>query len=112
MQKRTVFHQENDTYQYRPRGLYDCALTPYIPYPEVVAYEEKGDGTIELTVDAVWLEENLEQAFSHKVVVRPRSDNGFQYVSNYVIPSEHNVEPNWYTNRLNDEEWTLIMKER
>lgn len=105
LQKRTTYHKESNTYQYRPRGMYDFAPTPYIPYPEVVSYEENEDETITLIVNAVWPEESTEQAFSHELVVRPLLDGGVQYVSNHVIPSEHNVEQTWYTERLTDEEW-------
>lgn len=71
----------------------------------MIAYEENEDGTIKLTVNAVWPEKNRGKAFSHEVVVRPLKDGGFQYVSNYVIPWVENVEEVWYPERLSDEKW-------
>lgn len=105
LQERTVYRAEDDTYRFRPRGMFDLAVTANIPYPEVVSYEENPDGTFALTVNAVWPKEKLEKAFSHVVVIRSLEDGGFQYVSNRVIPSEDNVEPMWYADRLTDEEW-------
>ena len=105
LQQCTIYHEDTETYRYRARGVYDFAPTPCIPYPEVTAYEENQDGTIKLTVKAVWPEKNLENAFTHEVVIRPLEDGGFQYVSNHVIPSAENVEITWYTERLSDDEW-------
>ena len=36
----------------RPRGLYDCEL-PFVPYTEVVSYEELENGELKLFVEAV-----------------------------------------------------------
>lgn len=69
--------------------------TTYIP--EVVSYEEKNDGTITLTVNAVYPEENTSRAFTHKTVVRPLDDGGFQYVSNQIIFPEVGFEPWWHS---------------
>lgn len=101
----TRYHKETETYQYRERGIFDFASTPNIPYPEVISYKENLDGTIQLTVNAVFPERNLGKAFCHEVIIRPLEDGGFQYVSNHVIPSKDNVEMTWYTERLSDEKW-------
>lgn len=87
-------------YEYQPRGMYDSAGGMEAPYPEVVDYEEREDGTLELTINAVWAEMNLGTAFRHKVVIRPMQDGAYQYVSNEIIPSEDNVEPAWYRERM------------
>jgi uncharacterized protein YceK len=105
LQQGTMYSETTKTYQYRTRGMYDFASTPNIPYPEVIAYEENEDGTIKLTVNAVWPEKNCGKAFSHEVVVRPLKDGGFQYVSNNVISWVENVEAVWYPKRLSDEKW-------
>lgn len=102
LRRYVVYHEDTETYQYRQRGMFDLTPTPNIPYPEVVSYEENQDGTIKLTVNAVWREKNLGKAFCHEVVVRPLENGGFQYVSNHVISSEDNVEFTWYTERLSD----------
>lgn len=111
LQKRTIYNEATGTYQYRARGMYDFAPTPYIPYPEVVGYEKNQNGTIKLTVKAVWPEKNLAKAFCHQVVVRPLGNGKFQYVSNYVIPSKENAEVTWYTERLSDEKWKEYYQE-
>lgn len=105
IQKNTNYHAESKTYEYRRRGVYDCLSTATTPYPEVIAVDEKNDGTIKLIVQAVWPEENLSVAFKHEVDIRPLENGGFQYVSNHVIPSQRNVEAEWYDDRLTDEEW-------
>ena len=105
LQENTTYHKESSTYEYRPRGFYDCGPGMEMPYPEVISYEDNQDGTITLTVNAVWREEKLARAFSHEVVIRPLADGGFQYVSNHIIPSDDNVVPRWYTDRLTNEEW-------
>ena len=105
LRRSTVYLDQDKAYQYRTRGQYDFAPIPGVPYPEVAACEENPDGTIRLTVNAVWPKEHLARAFSHEVVIRLLEDGSFQYVSNHVIPSEKNVEPVWYTDRLSDEQW-------
>ncbi|MDV9527825.1 DUF6070 family protein, partial [Clostridioides difficile] len=105
IRQRTTYHEETHTYQYRPRGLYDKGTTPDVPFPEVVSYKENGDGTLKLTVNAVWPKKSLERAFRHEVVVRPLNGGGYQYVSNHVVPSDDNVEPEWYMERLTEEQW-------
>ncbi len=101
----TTYHESMDTYRYRTRGMFDFAPTPNIPEPEVVAYEKNPDGTLRLTVNAVWTEKCLERAFCHEVTVRPLEDGSFQYVSNRVLHSENDVEITWYTERLTEEQW-------
>ena len=101
----TTYHESTDTYRYRTRGMFDFAPTPNIPEPEVVAYEKNPDGTLRLTVNAVWAEKCLEQAFCHEVTVRPLEDGSFQYVANRVLHSENDVEITWYTERLTEGQW-------
>ncbi len=96
------YMKEEQAYAYRTRGFYDCACSPNNPYPEVVSYEEREDGTILLTVDAIWPKESMEQAFCHEVVVEPLENGGFHYLSNRVLPLEGNVEPTWYVEKITD----------
>ena len=104
LQDKTKYSKQDQIYEYRTRGFYDCACSPNLPYPEVISYKENEDGTIKLTVNVVWPEKHLDKVFCHEVVVRPLSNGSFQYVSNHVIPSKKNVEPSWYTEKLTDEE--------
>lgn len=97
--------KEKDIYEYRTRGFWDASYSPHIPYPEVVSYKENTDGTVKLMVNVVWPHRHLAKAYCHEVIVRPLEGGDFQYVSNYIIPSEENVEASWYTEKLSDEKW-------
>ncbi|MBC5690307.1 hypothetical protein H8S37_15430 [Mediterraneibacter sp. NSJ-55] len=95
---------ENGCYRYRQRGQYDIGGNPDTPYPEVVECKENDDGTVTLTVDAVWKKKNTDRAFTHKVQICPRADGTFLYLSNQIEPSGENQIPD-YVPRLSDEEW-------
>ena len=71
-------------FRYRPRGLYDCEF-PYEPYPEVISYEKLQDGTLKLTIEAVWEIRMLDQAITSELMIKPMEDGSFQYLSNKVI---------------------------
>lgn len=105
LRQKMIYHEETDTYQYRARCIYDCGSGTEVPYPEVTSFEENADGTVKLMAEAVWPKKNMDCAFSHEVIVRPLENGEFQYMSNRVIPSETNVEPVWYRERLSEEEW-------
>ena len=107
LQQKTLYHTDTKTYEYRPRGFYEAEY-PEHPYPEVVDYTENADGTITLLVNAVFPYEGLSKVFSHEVVVRPLENDGVQYVSNHVIPSEDNIEESWYKPRLTLAEWAEV----
>ena len=107
LQQKTLYHTDTRTYEYRPRG-FDEAEYPEHPYPEVVDYTENADGTITLLVNVVFPYEGLSKVFSHEVVVRPLENDGVQYVSNHVIPSEDNIEESWYKPRLTLAEWAEV----
>lgn len=99
LREKTAYLSEKAAYEYRPRGFYDSEY-PDIPYPEVVDYTENEDGTITLTVNAVYPKENTAKAFSHKTVIRPLGEGGFQYVSNEMISSEEEDAFWWHSDRL------------
>lgn len=107
LQQKTLYHTDTRTYEYRPRGFYEAEY-PEHPYPEVVDYTENTDGTITLLVNVVFPYEGLSKVFSHEVVVRPLENDGVQYVSNHVIPSEDNIEESWYKPRLTLAEWAEV----
>lgn len=111
LEQKLDYNEKNKTYEYRPRSFYDCSITPNIPYSEVVSYEKNEDGTLQLFVNAVWPEQNLECAFSHKVTIRIMNDGRVQYVSNHIIPSKNNVKPTWHQDRLTKKEWQSILEE-
>ena len=104
IRSRTVYDPGSDTYQYRPRGLEDSEYS-YPPYPEVTAYEIQADGTVKLTVQAVYITKFSDQAVTSELVVRPLPDGSFQYVSNHVTGTTEGISGSWYTPRLTEEEW-------
>lgn len=108
LQSKTVYFPEDKVYEYRPRGFYEAEY-PDIPYPEVVGYEENSDGTITLTVNAVYPDENTSKAFVHEVVIRPLTESSLQYVSNRMLSSEDNYEAWWHTDRLTAKEWEEVL---
>jgi len=104
LRKKAAYLPEDQTYEYRPRGFYEVEY-PEIPYPEVVSYMENSDGTLTLTVNAVYPEENTSRAFTHEIVVRPLGDGGFEYVSNRIIFPEGGYKPWWHSERLTKDQW-------
>lgn len=106
LQSKTVFHPEDSTYEYRPRGFYEVEYPEY-PYPEVTGYAENGDGTVTLLVNVVFPAEDDSRVYAHEVVVRPL-EGGVQYVSNRVIPGEDKREATWYMPRLSRDAWQEI----
>ena len=58
------------------------------PFPEVTDCKENGDDTLDLYVDAVFVEEGTDRAFSHVVTVKEKDDGGFVYLGN-KIDQEH-----------------------
>lgn len=103
LRSKTRYFAEDQTYEYRPRGLYDCEITSL--YPEVTGGWENEDGTLTLTVRAVDPKERKAAAFTHRVVVRPMEAGGFRYVSNQILLPEELPEKGWYRGRLTEEEW-------
>lgn len=104
LQSETMYHAEDETYEYKPRGFYEIEYPSY-PYPEVTAFTEHNDGTITMEVHAVFPDKGLSKVFSHEVVVRPLENGGVQYLSNQVLTWENGYESIWYTPRLTAEEW-------
>lgn len=104
IEKGTFYNSDNRTFRYRPRGLYDCEF-PYEPYPEVISYEKLQDGTLKLTIEAVWEIRMLDQAITSELMIKPMEDGSFQYLSNKVIRSDQNANARWYMPRLTEEEW-------
>jgi len=107
LQSKTIYLLKDETYEYRPRGFYDAEY-PEIPYPEVVSYIENNDGTISLTVNAIYPNRNTSELYVHEVRVRLLDDGRFQYVSNRVIHPADDKGLWWHTDRLTEEEWGEI----
>ena len=104
LQTRTIYDAETLTYEYKPRGFYEIEYPEY-PYPEVVSAAENSDGTITLTVHAVFPYNENSMVYTHEVLIRPSEGGGVQYVSNRMIPSADHREATWHTPRLTEEKW-------
>lgn len=107
LRSKTKYIPEYAAYEYKPRGFYEIEY-PDIPYPEVVSYTENPDGTITLSVNAVYPKENTSKLYSHKTIIRLLDEDYFQYVSNQTISLEDAYSTWWHSNRLTEEEWNKI----
>lgn len=107
LQKKTIYDYQTQTYEYKPRGFYEIEYPEY-PYSEVVGYKEHSDGTITLNVHVIYPYAGNSNVYMHDVTVRPLSDGGFQYVSNYIVSEEENNNITWHTPRLTEDEWNDI----
>lgn len=103
LRSKTTYIPELAAYEYRPRGFYEAEY-PDIAYPEVVNYRENEDGTVTLHVNAVYPGGNMSKEFSHTTVIRPFSEDSFQYVSNEIILPEGDHDIWWHSKRLTEEE--------
>ena len=103
LQSKTVYHPKEEVYEYKPRGFEEIEYPEY-PYPEVVGYEEKVDGTWTLKVNAVFPYRGMSKAYTHEVTVRD-TEGGVQYVANRVLEPVKDADIKWHTPRLTREEW-------
>lgn len=103
LRSKTSYLSELAAYEYRPRGFYEAEY-PDIAYPEVVGYTENEDGTVTLYINAVYPHENMSKEFSHTTVIRPLSEDSYQYVSNEIVLPEGEHDIWWHSNRLTKEE--------
>lgn len=86
LRERCGYDEKNGSY------AYDKIFSrQYPPFGEVVAYTENGDGTLTLTVDAVWADYNSDLAFTNTIVVQPFDDGTFRYLSNAIEEKELEV---------------------
>ena len=103
LRSKTAYLSALVAYEYRPRGFYEGQY-PDIAYPEVVGYTENEDGTVTLYINAVYPHENMSKEFSHTTVIRPLSEDSYQYVSNEIVLPEGEHDIWWHSNRLTKEE--------
>ena len=107
LRSKTTYLSELAAYEYRPRGFYEVEY-PDIAYPEVVSYTENEDGTVTLYINAVYPNGNMSKEFAHITVIRPLSEESFQYVSNEITLPEGDHDIWWHSNRLTEEEWKEV----
>lgn len=104
LQHVNVYDMSRQMYQYRTRGMFDHSVTPLVPFPEVVDAEYNADGTITLIVNAVSEKDESGRLFTHKVTIKEKENDGFEYVSNEVL-TRCKEGIYWYRDRLSDKEW-------
>lgn len=104
LQHVNVYDVSRQMYQYRTRGMFDHSVTPLVPFPEVVDAEHNADGTITLIVNAVSEKDESGRLFTHKVAIKEKENDGFEYVSNEVL-TRCKEGIYWYRDRLSDKEW-------
>lgn len=112
LRKKAIYREKDDTYEYYPRGFYESEY-PEHPYPEVTAFQENDDGTVTLTVHAVFPYLGSSRALVHEVTVRPMENAAaaVRYVSNKIVSSLDDPDDNWYVPRLSREERSLLYEE-
>lgn len=104
LQHVNVYDVSRQMYQYRTSGMFDHSVTPLVPFPEVVDAEYNADGTITLIVNAVSEKDESGRLFTHKVTIKEKENDGFEYVSNDVLTmGKEGIY--WYRDRLSDKEW-------
>ena len=104
LQHVNVYDVSRQMYQYRTRGMFDHSVTPLVPFPEVVDAEYNADGTITPIVNAVSEKDESGRLFTHKVTIKEKENDGFEYVSNDVLTmGKEGIY--WYRDRLSDKEW-------
>ena len=96
------YDADKDIYIYRPRGFYEFDYAE-VPYPEVVAFETNDDGSMTLTVNAVYPNDNTSKLFSHKVTVV--DENGKIYYHSNEILGDEELNLWWHSDRQSDDEW-------
>lgn len=63
-----------------------------VPIPEVTAVCENEDGTVTLTVDALFVERATDRAFTHLVTLKPRPDGSMVMTANERLYSPDDIE--------------------
>lgn len=86
------------SYPWRERGMYEFPGF-ILPCPEVTSYKENEDGSITLTVEAVWADENTDCAFVHEVTVLPQDNKHFFYLSNHILSQKTQKIPKYVERR-------------
>lgn len=90
-----MFEQKKDAYPWQEmRSNDNCIAMPYMD-PDVTAVKKNTDGTVTLTIDVICLEKSNDRAFTHELTLRELDGGKVQYVSNAIVPGEHNVVPGY-----------------
>lgn len=87
LERRASYDQGKETYPWLAITAWN-RLPQLQPFPEVTDYKKNKDGTLDVYVDAVFVEEGTDCSFSHVVTVKEQKDGSFVYLGN-KIDHEH-----------------------
>ena len=100
LKKFAYYDQQTKYYKWQVLGCANYTATPKgYPVPEVIDCIRNKDGSITLTVDALWEEYGTDCAFTHEVTIVPQSDGNFYYIGNSIQPKGNQIIP-VYRNRI------------
>ncbi|MBR1457003.1 MAG: hypothetical protein IJ594_07590 [Oscillospiraceae bacterium] len=83
-----VYDERMGAYPVPIQSLHGPAETPV---PEVVAVRYGGDGTVTLTVDALFVEHATDRAFTHVLTVRPDEDGRCVFLANRLLQDKEDA---------------------
>lgn len=95
LHQKAVYEEQSDTYEWKPWGYGSGMALPSLPFPEVVSWEETGDGMVILEVEAVSKEEGIDCAFAHEVTLQIQEDGDAVYLSNRLTPEKKQSVPRY-----------------
>ena len=78
------YNGEENSYDWAAVGSWNISHH-FQQQPEVVEVRHNPDGTVTLEVDAVYVLEGQDKAFTHEVTMRPDENGHMKYVSNHIL---------------------------
>ena len=87
------YDRETDSYPVCIDGPHDGLAK--IPVPEVVEVHDNGDGSMNLTVDALLMSQGTDRAFTHIVTIKPAGDGSYRVIANQVLEAPGNILPDY-----------------
>ncbi len=85
----SVYNAEHSAY---PIEVTTAHRDDSVPIPEVTAVRENEDGTVTLTVDALFVERATDRAFTHLVTLKPRPDGSMVMTANERLYLPDDIE--------------------
>lgn len=82
LEKFARYDKEKGVYPWEPIGLWN-RIQQFQPFPEVVSCTENEDGSLTLSVEAVFTEEGRDCSFRHEVIIKEKGEDWI-YLGNKV----------------------------
>lgn len=89
LQQMPGYHEEEKSYDWTAVGLWNTSHQSQ-QEPEVVEVRHEPGGTVTLVVDAVYILEGQDAAFTHEVTMKPDESGHMKYVSNHILEAGKN----------------------